>query len=132
MRNRIELDEVTKKPKLGLQKIVREPIIGFVVTDHKRDDGSHYISTKPLCGSRNDLDNDLLYQQVSIDSADRVIGVIPAPAHSYEIIGLFPCEGQKYPEYGEYKLLGYDYDGVDNPDWNVELEYEIDRRKQLL
>lgn len=107
-------------------KIIKDPLIGFLVVKYIRKDGSFYIGTEPLSASWDGFDdNDYM-----CNDNDQIIGVLPAPPYSYKVLGLFPCmeENLPYPRNGSYECLGYEFAGAYSPDWKKLLE---DRIKEL-
>ncbi len=104
-------------------KIIKDIIIGFLITKHKRRDGSYYISNQPLIGSWDDLGDD----EAVVNSDDEIIGIIPAPPYSHRVLGLFKCveKDLPYPHNGVYDTLGYEFPGAYYPNWKKLLEERI-------
>lgn len=105
--------------------IIKDPLIGFLVVKTKKGDESYLVDTYPLSSAWDGLD-----ETVDLESDDNVIGIIPAPAHSYMVYGLFPKEDEKYPENGIFELLGYEFEGSYYPDWNELLTDSIRIREK--
>src|SRR3989337_1611029 len=65
--------------------IIKEPVIGFIVSAAERDDGSKFLWVTPISlnweGLLNDEDLDALVSKAS------VLGVLPAPVESYKVFG---------------------------------------------
>jgi hypothetical protein len=105
--------------------LLKEPLIGFLAVTTRRNDGSYFVTTYPLGSSW-----DHFGEHVELEKNDEVIGVFPAPPYSYIISGLFPKDGENYPDTGTFELLGYEFDGADCPDWNTILKDAILKRKE--
>ena len=101
-------------------EIIRDPIIAFLIVKIKNNHKSYYINTVPITTDWNNFNED---NSIGID--EEIIGVIPAPQHSYMVSGLFPRKGIKYPDNGAFKSLGYEFKGAYCPDWKKELERRI-------
>ena len=101
-------------------EIIRDPIIAFLIVKINNDHDSSYINTVPITIDWNNFNEDN-----SIHADDEIIGIIPAPQHSYMVSGLFPRKGVKYPDHGTFKSLGYEFEGAYCPDWKKELERRI-------
>ena len=122
----MEGEETTKLEKVieGFDKeqleIIRDPIIAFLIIRINNDHNSFYINTVPITVDWNNFNED---NSISID--ENIIGVIPAPQHSYMVSGLFPRKGVKFPGNGTFKSLGYEFEGAYCPDSKKELERRI-------
>ncbi len=105
--------------------IIKDPLVGFLVVKTKIRDEYYFVDTYPVSGAWDGID-----ETVDLEYGDNVIGVIPAPAHSYVVYGLFPKEDEKYPENGTFELLGYEFEGSYYPDWNEELKDRISEKEK--
>lgn len=101
-------------------KIIRDPIVAFLIIKVKNSNKSFYINTIPITTDWNNFNEDNF-----VCAEDDVIGVVSAPQHSYMVSGLFPRKDVKYPDNGTFKPLGYEFDGAYCPDWKKELERRI-------
>jgi hypothetical protein len=100
------------------QMISKDPIIGFLVIKHISAKGRTNIWTMPLSinweGSENHEEiNGILNEDNITGGRTEVIGILPAPADSYEVYG--------YSIKGSDKKLGYEFKGAYHPDWKEEL-----------
>ena len=123
-------EKINKDMNIEESKIMIDPIIGFLVLKCKMTDGSFYIMTEALIGSWNGLsDDEYTYHP---DNDEEIIGVLPAPQHSYRVLGLFPCDEKElpYPENGTFEFLGYEFEGAYSPDWKKELEKRIKMKEE--
>ncbi len=101
-------------------EIIRDPIVAFLIIKVKNGHESFFVNTVPMTSDWNNFNEDN-----SIRAEDEVIGVVPAPQHSYMVSGLFPHKDVKYPDNGTFKSLGYEFEGAYCPDWKKELERRI-------
>lgn len=113
-------DEDKRDEDKGQLEIIRDPIIAFLIIRIKSNNNSSYINTIPITTDWNNFNEDN-----SICEDEEIIGVVPAPQHSYMISGLFPCKEVKYPDNGTFKPLGFEFEGAYCPDWKKELERRV-------
>ena len=96
--------------------IIKEPVIGFIVSAAERDDGSKFLWVTPISlnweGLLNDEDLDALVSKAS------VLGVLPAPAESYKVFG---SDAQD----DELKALGFEFKGCYHPEWTKEFKDKL-------
>ena len=96
--------------------IIKEPVIGFIVSAAEREDGSKFLWVTPVSlnweGLLNDEDLDALVSKAS------VLGVLPAPAESYKVFG--SDVGDDEP-----KALGFEFKGCFHPEWTNELKKKV-------
>ena len=96
--------------------IIKEPVIGFIVSAAERDDGSKFLWVTPISlnweGLLNDEDLDALVSKAS------VLGVLPAPADSYKVFG---SDAQN----DELKALGFEFKGCYHPEWIKEFKNKL-------
>ena len=115
-----KMENINEEFNKEQSKIIRDPIIAFLIVKIKNDQNSFYINTVPITTDWNNFNED-----TDINSDDEIIGVVPAPQHSYMVSGLFPRKGVKYPDNGTFKYLGFEFEGAYCPDWEKELERRI-------
>ena len=96
--------------------IIKEPVIGFIVSAAERDDGSKFLWVTPVSlnweGLLNDEDLDALVSKAS------VLGVLPAPAESFKVFG-------SDEDITELKPLGFEFKGCYHPEWTKELKEKL-------
>lgn len=81
-----------------------------------------------------------------IGNEETVIGVAPATRPTYGIFGLMPLDdisleqvaSLSFSHFGDDKFLGFEYDGVEHPDWIImlrekwiEIVYENEKEREL-
>lgn len=115
-----KMEKINEEFNREQSKIIRDPIVAFLIIKIKNDHESFFIDTVPITTDWNNFNEDN-----SVRVEDEVIGVVSAPQHSYMVSGLFPCKGVKYPDNGTFKHLGYEFEGAYCPDWKKELERRI-------
>ncbi|RPJ73779.1 MAG: hypothetical protein EHM20_11680 [Alphaproteobacteria bacterium] len=101
--------------------IWKELVLGFVVIESCQ---YHSIRTIPIVTASNSeevLFTDNLSRLTKLESDETVKGVLPVPFPTYEVTGSMPVEGE---EFGNVLLLGYEYPGVQSPDWMQVLKRE--------
>ena len=96
--------------------IIKEPVIGFIVSAAEREDGSKFLWVTPISlnweGLLNDEDLDALVSKAS------VLGVLPAPAESYKV-----CGSDAHND--ERKALGFEFKGCYHPEWTKEFKKQL-------
>ena len=115
-----KMEKINEEFNREQSKIIRDPIVAFLIIKVKNSQESFFINTVPITTDWNNFNEDN-----SIRTEDEVIGVISAPQYSYMVSGLFPRKGVKYPDNGTFKSLGYEFEGAYCPDWKKELERRI-------
>lgn len=102
--------------------IWKELVLGFAVVESCT---YHSIRTIPIVtasSAEEVLFTDNLTRLTKLDSDEIVKGVLPVPFPTYEVTGSMPAEGE---EFSEVLLLGYEYPGVQSPDWMEILKREV-------
>jgi len=81
-----------------------------------------------------------------IGNEETVIGIVPATRPTYGIFGLMPLDdlsleqvaSLSFSHFGDDKFLGFEYDGVEHPDWIsmlrekwIEIVYENEKERGL-
>jgi hypothetical protein len=81
-----------------------------------------------------------------IGNEETVIVVVPATRPTYGIFGLMPLDdlsleqvaSLSFSHFGEDKFLGFEYDGIEHPDWInmlrekwIEIVYENEKEREL-
>lgn len=81
-----------------------------------------------------------------IGNEETVIGVMPATRPTYGIFGLMPLDdlsleqvaSLSFSHFGDDKFLGFEYDGVEHPDWIsmlrekwIEIVYENEKEREM-
>jgi hypothetical protein len=100
----------------------KELVPGFAVVESCR---YHSIRTIPIVAASSAeevLFTDNLTRLTKLEVDETVKGVLPVPFPTYEVTGSMPTEGEKV---GEVLLLGYEYPGVESPDWIEILKREV-------
>jgi hypothetical protein len=101
--------------------IWKELVLGFAVV---KSCTYHSIRTIPIVtasSAEEVLFTDNLTRLTKLDSDETVKGVLTVPFPTYEVTGSMPAEGE---EFSEVLLLGYEYPGVQSPDWMEILKRE--------
>ena len=108
-------ERITEEPDTEVT-IIKEPVIGFIVSAAEREDGSKFLWITPVSlnweGLLNDEDLDALVSKAS------VLGVLPAPAESYKVFG-------SDEDINELKPLGFEFKGCYHPEWRRELKEKL-------
>jgi hypothetical protein len=101
--------------------IWKELVLGFAVVESCR---YHSIRTIPIVTASNTdeaLFTDNLSRLTKLEEGETVKGVLQVPFPTYEVTGSMPAEGE---EVSDILLLGYEYPGVQSPDWMQVLKKE--------
>jgi len=84
--------------------------------------------------------------ETHIGNEETVIGVVPATHPTYGIFGLMPLDNLSleqvaslsFSHFGKDKFLGFEYEGVEHPDWIsmlrekwIEIVYEHEKEREL-
>ncbi|MFZ3384111.1 MAG: hypothetical protein WA144_09315 [Candidatus Methanoperedens sp.] len=108
-------ERITEEPDTEAT-IIKEPVIGFIVSAAEREDGSKFLWVTPVSlnweGLLNDEDLDALVSKAS------VLGVLPAPAESFKVFG-------SDEDITELKPLGFEFKGCYHPEWTKELKEKL-------
>lgn len=122
--------------KISESDFIKEPVIGYLVSEmpyHRLDNhsrgfianrgGRGFIAISDLAVTTIvgrdawlDLSNDN-----EIQHEEKLIGVIPAPVGTYKILGLFMTNEKGD---GEYRVIGYEFPGVNHEPWELVLAGE--------
>lgn len=92
----------------------KELVLGFAVIESCI---YHSIRTIPIVTASNAeeaLFTDNLTRLSKLEEGETVKGVLQVPFPTYEVTGSIPVEGE---EFSEILLLGYEYPGIQPPDW---------------
>jgi len=132
---------VTKRVLVGyalVQYTVEENELG------NREFTKTFVKSNPVYqdGSGSDIYGVHTY----IGNEETVIGVVPATRPTYGIFGLMPLDdlsleqvaSLSFSHFGEDKFLGFEYEGVEHPDWIsmlrekwIEIVYENEKERKL-
>lgn len=116
-----KMEKINEEFNREQSKIIRDPIVAFLIIKVKNSNESFYINTIPVTTDWNNFNEDNF-----VYAKDEIIGVVSTPQHSYMVSGLFPrSKDAKYPDNGTFKPLGYEFEGAYCPDWKKELERRI-------
>lgn len=102
--------------------IWKELVLGFVVVESCM---YHSIRTIPIVtasSAEEVLFTENLTRLTKLEGDETVKGVLQVPFPTYEVTGYMPVEGE---ELSEVLLLGYEYPGVQAPDWMEILKREV-------
>lgn len=102
--------------------IWKELVLGFAVIESCI---YHSIRTIPVVTASNAqeaLFTDNLTRLTKLEEGETVKGVLQVPFPTYEVTGSITSEGE---ELSEVFLLGYEYPGVQSPDWIQVLKREV-------
>ena len=102
--------------------IWKELVLGLVVIESCQ---YHSIRTIPIVTASNAqevLFTDNLSRFTKLEKDEIVKGVLQVPFPTYEVTGSMPAEGE---EFSNVLLLGYEYPGVQPPDWIQVLKREV-------
>nr|MDO8115412.1 hypothetical protein [Candidatus Sigynarchaeota archaeon] len=109
------MTDKAEKSKETKEIIKKNAVVGFAVCvalDHEFADKKMFL--RPLifswqCDETNaERGNDTIQKDVQVSAS------LNAPPGTFEIMGLMPS--------GYYQHLGYEYPGIEHPDWKEELE----------
>jgi hypothetical protein len=102
--------------------IWKELVLGFVVIESCAYNSIRTIPIVTAVGSGAALFTDNLSRLTKLEKDETVKGVLQVPFPTYEVTGAMPDEGK---EFSEVLLLGYEYPGVQSPDWIEVLKREL-------
>ncbi|AKB78502.1 hypothetical protein MSHOH_2019 [Methanosarcina horonobensis HB-1 = JCM 15518] len=114
----------TNKPMIW-----KELVLGFAVIESCI---YHSIRTIPIVTANNAeeaLFTDNLTRLTKLEEGETVKGVLQVPFPTYEVTGSLPAEGE---EFSEVLVLGYEYPGVQSPDWVEVLKKEAANPRRCL
>jgi hypothetical protein len=119
-----EATEQKNKPMIW-----KELVLGFAVVESCI---YHSIRTIPIVTASNAeevLFTDNLTRLTKLESDETVKGVLPVPFPTYEVTGAMPTEGE---DFSEVILLGYEYPGMEAPDWMEILKREVENPRRCV
>ncbi|PAV11822.1 hypothetical protein ASJ81_00685 [Methanosarcina spelaei] len=102
--------------------IWKELVLGFAVVESCI---YHSIRTIPIVAASSAeevLFTENVTRLTKLEVDETVKGVLPVPFPTYEVTGSMSAEGE---EFSEVLLLGYEYPGVQAPDWMEILKREV-------
>lgn len=105
--------------------IWKELVLGFAVIESCI---YHSIRTIPVVTASNAqeaLFTDNLTRLTKLEEGETVKGVLQVPFPTYEVTGSMTSEGE---EFSEVFLLGYEYPGIQSPDWIQVLKREAENQ----
>ncbi len=103
-------------------KLKKLAVIGFatcVVPDHEFS--KNRIVLRPLCFSWQGDATSRVRGNDSLPRDGSIMSVVPAPPGTFEVVGML--------KEGYLVHLGYEYPGIEHPDWEDVLEKEETRSK---
>lgn len=92
----------------------------------------HTIRRRPIVTASNTeevLFTDNLSRLTKLEKDETVKGVLKVPFPTYEVTGSMPVEGE---EFSNVLFLGYEYPGVQSPDWIQVLKREAASPKRCV
>ena len=92
----------------------------------------HTIRTRPIVTASDTeevLFTDNLSRLIKLEKDGTVKGVLKVPFPTYEVTGSMPVEGE---EFSNVLHLGYEYPGVQSPDWMQVLKREAANPKRCV
>ncbi len=132
---------VTKRVLVGyalVQYTVKEKEFG------NREFAKMFVKSNPVY--QDGSGSDIYGVDIYIGDEETVIGVVPATRPTYGIFGLMPLDdisleqvaSLSFSHFGKDKFLGFEYDGVEHPDWIsllrekwIEIVYENEKERGL-
>lgn len=76
------MKQVIEESQKDGSKIIKDLVVGFLIVRSKVKNGNSYINVIPLNSSWNGFNDDH-----DLDVNEEIVGVIPAPQGSYNILG---------------------------------------------
>jgi hypothetical protein len=132
---------ITKRVLVGyalVQYTVEEKELG------NREFTKTFVKSNPVY--QDGSDSGIYGVDTYIGNEETVIGVVPATRPTYGIFGLMPLDdllleqvaSLSFSHFGDDKFLGFEYDGVEHPDWIsmlrekwIEIVYENEKERGL-
>lgn len=109
--------------------IWKELVLGFAVVESCL---YHSIRTIPIVAASSAeevLFTENVTRLTKLEVDETVKGVLKVPFPTYEVTGSMPAEGE---EVNEVFLLGYEYPGVQAPDWMEILKREVENPRRCV
>lgn len=107
------------------RRIIKDALIGFLITERVDAKGARSVGHRPISYSYDGspfCDNEL-------QRNENVIGILAAPPKSYCVYGLFPPKDRE--GHGEYREIGFEFEGADHPDWLEMLNEQIEEIEKI-
>jgi hypothetical protein len=110
--------------------VYKRLVVGYLII--KSSDGR--VISRPVCQSSDYSDDDFDLFEVSsfLYGGEELLGVVPATKTVFAVYGLLPGDRVTFERYksGSFdcdpdKFLGFEYEGMDHPDWIQVLKKEL-------
>lgn len=131
--------------------VTKRVLVGYVIVQYKitekesdREFTKKFVKSNPVY--QDGSGSGIYGVDTYIGSEEIVIGVVPATRPTYGIFGLMPLDdlsleqvaSLSFSHFGEDKFLGFEYDGVEHPDWIsmlrekwIEIMYEHEKEREM-
>lgn len=131
--------------------VTKRVLVGYVIVQYKitekesdREFTKKFVKSNPVY--QDGSGSGIYGVDTYIGSEEIVIGVVPATRPTYGIFGLMPLDdlsleqvaSLSFSHFGEDKFLGFEYDGVEHPDWIsmlrekwIEIVYEHEKEHEM-
>lgn len=113
-----------------LPHVYKRLVTGYLII--KTDDGR--VISRPVCQSSDysDDDSDMFEVCTFLNDGEELLSIVPATKMTFAVYGLLPEDNVSFEDYktGSFgcdpdKFLGFEYEGVDHPDWIQVLKQEL-------
>ena len=111
--------------------VYKRLVTGYLII--KTDDAR--IISRPVCQSSDycdDYDSDIFEVCTFLNDGEELLGIVPATKMTFAVYGLLPEDHVSFESYKsgncEFvpdKFLGFEYEGMDHPDWIQVLKKEL-------
>jgi hypothetical protein len=128
---KLTLTEGFEDPLYGASpNVLKRLVTGYLII--KTDDGR--VISRPVCQSSDysDDDSDELEVCTFLYGGEELLGIVPATKMTFAVYGLLPEDNVSFEDYkadkidfGPDRFLGFEYEGMDHPDWIQVLKKEL-------
>lgn len=128
---KLTLTECFGDPLFGASPdVLKRSVVGYLII--KTSDGR--VISRPVCQSSDYIDDDFDLFEVCtfLYGGEELLGIVPATKMTFAVYGCLPEDNVSFEDYKAGKIdfgpdifLGFEYEGMDHPDWIRVLKREL-------
>lgn len=123
------LTEGFEDPMYGtVPDVYKRLVTGYLII--KTDDGR--VTSRPVYQGSDCSDDDMFEVFIFLNCGEELLGIVPATKMTFAVYGCLPGDNVSFEIYkaGKYdcvpdKFLGFEYEGMDHPDWIQVLKQKL-------
>jgi hypothetical protein len=123
------LTEGFEDPMYGtVPDVYKRLVTGYLII--KTDDGR--VTSRPVYQGSDYSDDDMFEVFTFLNCGEELLGIVPATKMTFAVYGCLPGDNVSFEDYkagkfdfGPDKFLGFEYEGMDHPDWIQVLKQKL-------